>query len=766
MAGAGSLPGELEELRSKVEQLRLRTEQAERDSSRTLVRTTRLAQVVKVLGEHTDLERLSGRAVCELAELFDADIALLLVGPDHSLSLGGSWGLRPRDVPEGTVDLAGLTIGGSEIGRASEMVLPEWIARYGLEHLAWVRLFARGESRGVLLLARRADEPFEPDDERELRAMATRIGLALDNGLLHRRMAEHLERLEQLHSFTTDLAALLDLGFDGVAEAIVERISADAGVGAVALYIPQGERLVRAAASGREDSFPVWTRAEQIGERFGTAPAAFPLKHGSWESGAVIVEQIPSDFEDASTFLAHFAEVAGLVVEKALLLDHSRSQALLDPLTSLPNRTFLTERLDIALSRSERLGTGVGVIFLDLDRFKVINDSMGHGAGDLLLVEVARRLREAARASDTVARLGGDEFIVICEDLQDPSDILTVAARIGAAVGDWPIVIEGSKVTVTASQGIALTAMSGRSAEALLRDADTALYRAKERGRDCCQVFDERFREEAVARLGVERELREAIEQGRLRALYQPIVSIRDGVVTAGEALLRYEDRDGRLVPPAEFLAVAEESGVMAEMDTWILREACREAAKWRLACPPGTNPPAVSVNIASPQGSRDDLPATVAAALAEAGIPPSLLHLEVTEGALMEAGPRGARNLAAVEAVGVPVGIDDFGTGYSSLARLKQLPVQYLKIDRSFIEGLGSDRQDSAIIGAIMGLARALELTVVAEGVERPEQLEELARIGCQYVQGFYFSQPLTGEEFEALVARGAIMTPHATVG
>ncbi len=767
MSSDGPQPGEVEALRAQVEQLRLRSEQAESDASRTLSRATRLAQVVKVLGEHTDLERLSGRAVSEVAELFDADIAVLLVGPDNSLALRGSWGIRPHDFPGSAVNLEGAVVGESAIGRSSDMFLPEWIAQYDPKHLAWVRLVARGESLGLILLARCADNPFEADDERELHAMATRIALALDNGLLHRRMVEHLDRLERLHSFTTDIAATLDLGFAEVAHAIVKRIASDADVGAVALYVPKDTRLFRAAVSKNSACFPRWLKAEQIGEGAECAPVVFfPLKHGIWDSGVVAMERTPSDLEDAYTFFAHVAEVAGLAVEKALLYDDNRTQAIQDPLTKLPNRAFLAQRLAAALARSARLGTEVGVIFLDLDRFKVINDSMGHGAGDLLLIEVANRLRAAARASDTVVRLGGDEFVVVCEDLRDPSDAANVTARIGGAVGNQPIQLMGAKVTVTVSQGIALTSTSGRSAEALLRDADTALYRAKEQGRDRSQLFDEHFRSDALSRLGVERELRDAIEQGRLRALFQPIVSIEDGVVTAGEALLRYEDRDGRLVPPNDFLAVANESGLLEEMDGWMLNEACREAARWQLASPPGVRTPAVSVNIAAPRGGVDDLSKAVASALSEAGIPASLLHLEVTEGALMEAGDLGVFNLKTVGRLGIALGIDDFGTGYSSLARLKHLPVQYLKIDRSFVDGLGTHRQDSAIVEAIMGLAGALGLTVIAEGVESAEQLRELARIGCQYVQGYYFSQPLTAKEFEELIARGAILAPHAAVG
>ena len=495
-------PDEVAELRAKVGRLRELADAAERDASRTLFRATRLAQVVKVLGEHTDLERLSTQAVAELAELFGSDITLLLVGKDGALEVRGSWGLRPAHVPKGPVDLTDTLKGDVTTGPVGRVQIPGWLSPYGLAHVVVVRLSVREESLGVLLLGRRAEEPFEAGDARELRAMATRIALAIDNGLLHRRMTEQLEQLRRLYAFTTDLAATLDLGFGEVSKAVVSRVAADSEVGAVSLYVPEGHRLHLAATYGGQGNFCEWLDREELAPGSEISHRAFPLKHGTWDSGALVVERMPKDPSDARSLLAHVTELAGLVVEKALLYDDTRRQALRDPLTGLPNRTLLHQKLATALRAAERAGSELAVIFLDLDRFKVINDSLGHGAGDALLIEVSKRLRDQARKSDTVARLGGDEFVVLCEDLRDPADVLAVAARIQEAVGGRPVLLAGSKVTVTASQGIALTATSGFSTEALLRDADIALYRAKGAGRDRCEVFDEHFRNEAVSRLG------------------------------------------------------------------------------------------------------------------------------------------------------------------------------------------------------------------------------------------------------------------------
>lgn len=743
--------------------MRAVAERAEADASRTLHRSTRLAQLLKILGEETDLQRLSDRTVCEIAELFGADITLLLVGRDDALWVNGSWGVRAKHIPTTTIDLSGQLPDGVCIGPASETPLPSWLSPYGLVHLAWARLSIRGESKGLLMIGRRSSEPFGTGDAQELRAMATRIAVAIDNRILQRKMAEQLERLGHLYSLTTDLAAALDLSLAEVCEAVVERIGADPALGGVALYLPGPDaRLRLAAASAQLAGLP---HAIDLGRlsALDVTRRALPLRHGSWESGAVVVERMPPEESDAHSLLAHIVELAGLVVDKALLYDRARRQALLDSLTDLPNRALLTQRLDAALARAERLGTEVGVIFLDLDRFKVINDSLGHGAGDGLLVQVARRLRAAARSSDTVARLGGDEFVVLCENLQAASDASVIAQRMAAAVSDEPIVVQGTKVSVTTSQGIALTTTSGLSAEALLRDADTAMYRAKEKGRNRCEVFDEELRSDALARLGVERELREAIEERRLRVLFQPIVSIPEGRIEGAEALLRYARRDGSLVAPSEFLAVAEESGLIVALDSWVLSEACRQAVLWQGIA---GRPVSIGVNVAAAHSAREDFAAEVAGALSDAGLAPERLNVEVTEAALMESEAATVANLETLGKMGVCVGIDDFGTGYSSLGRLKRLPVSFLKVDRSFVDGLAPESEDIPIVQAVLGLADAMGLRVVAEGVETSEQLEELSRLGCHLAQGYFFAKPLPPKEMERLLTTDGPLRPGSAKG
>jgi diguanylate cyclase (GGDEF)-like protein len=429
-------------------------------------------------------------------------------------------------------------------------------------------------------------------------------------------------------------------------------------------------------------------------------------------------------------------------------------------LTGLPNRALFLDRLGLALSRFERRPGLAAVFFLDLDYFKVVNDSLGHSSGDQVLVAVADRLQHSLRDGDTAARLGGDEFAVLCDDLVDEGEALQIAERLGEAIAARPVALAGRDLVVTASIGVAFATHSGQRPESLLRDADAAMYRAKERGRARYELFDAAMRARAVARLETEAALRDALDHEQLSLAYQPEVLLADGSLVGAEALLRWQPaapvagmQDG--VTPSEFIAVAEETGLIVPIGGWALREACRHLAHWREIAADRA-PMTVSVNLSGRQLARPELPDTVEEALSTYGLPPHALCMEITESVLMEDIDVAVSALKSLKAIGVAVAVDDFGTGYSSLAHLRQFPVDILKIDHSFVAGLGRNPEDAAIVRAVLALARTLDLAVVAEGVERAEQLYELQALGCERAQGHLFSEPLSEPAFAELLVNG----------
>ena len=421
-------------------------------------------------------------------------------------------------------------------------------------------------------------------------------------------------------------------------------------------------------------------------------------------------------------------------------------QAVLDPLTGLPNRRLFLETL--AEAQGGPGGRSLAVLFLDLDRFKVVNDSFGHDAGDRLLAEVGVRLQHAVRPSDLVARFGGDEFVVLCHAVQGEGQAVAIAQRLAEAVST-PFPLDGDDVYLTASTGIALAA-DRLSPEDLLRAADTAMYRAKLRGRPY-QVFDEGMRVRSVERLSMESALHRALEREEFRLLYQPAVSILDGRIVGVEALLRWEHPERGLVEPDEFIPVAEEMGLIVPIGRWVLEEACRQARRWRRF----GRQTWMSLNLSAHQLAAPGFVDQVREALEETGTDPGRLHLEITESALMEDTEGVAGVVRGLKALGVQLSIDDFGTGYSSLVYLKRLAVDTLKIDRSFVDGLGREPEDTAIVMAVLGMARSLGLSVVAEGVETEEQLNALRDLGCTQAQGFYFWRPEPPEAVARLLSR-----------
>jgi diguanylate cyclase (GGDEF)-like protein len=449
--------------------------------------------------------------------------------------------------------------------------------------------------------------------------------------------------------------------------------------------------------------------------------------------------------------MAQIGRHLGRVVERLRAQEQIAHQALHDVLTGLPNRVLFRDRLELALARAGRHGSVVAVLFLDLDRFKVVNDSLGHSVGDELLKDLSHRLEATLRAGDTLARFGGDEFVVLCEDLADGAESVRVAERVKQALLS-PFILEREEYVVTASIGVALAKDGDRDADGLVRDADIAMYRAKERGLGHYELFNESLREHALERLRTERALRGALAAGELRLHYQPIVALDDGSVEGVEALVRWERPERGLVPPDEFIPIAEESSLILEIGAWTLRAACEQACRWRARFGDGAPLP-VSVNLSARQLAQPELPEIIRQVLAETGLEAADLAIEVTETALIENSSVPADSLRALISLGVMIMLDDFGTGYSSLSHLQSFAIDVLKIDRSFVSCLGAGEGDAAIVGAIAAMANALGLEVVAEGVESAEQAEDARALGCGWAQGYHFARPGPAAEIESLI-------------
>ncbi len=431
-------------------------------------------------------------------------------------------------------------------------------------------------------------------------------------------------------------------------------------------------------------------------------------------------------------------------------------QALRDALTGLPNRVLLLDRLKVALARARRRPTSVAVLFLDLDRFKTVNDSLGHEAGDLLLVEIAGRLRASLRPGDTVARFGGDEFLILCEELAGEFEAVRVAERALQTIRA-PVLVAGHAISVVASVGIAYGSDAGAGAHELIRQADAAMYRAKRR-QTGIELFEAAMHSEAMTELETEHQLRGALERGELVLNFQPQVSlVGSGRIVGAEVLVRWDHPERGLLGPAQFIPLAEETGLILPIGSWVLGEACRQLGRWRAQ---GAVPEdfSVSVNLSLRQLARRDLEDTVRAALDAAGLPAACLCLEVTESCMAQDPERAAHVLGGLKALGVQLALDDFGTGYSSLSALSSYPLDAVKIDQSFIQRVAEDPGAARMFAAVLGVARAAELDAVAEGVEQIPQLSLLRRLGCEYGQGYIFARPVGPEELLEIIRRPEI--------
>jgi diguanylate cyclase (GGDEF)-like protein/PAS domain S-box-containing protein len=607
----------------------------------------------------------------------------------------------------------------------------------------------------------------EADLQRALsqQAVVAKLGeLALQNGdpdSLMTAAASLIGGLDGVHS-----ACIWEVGRDG------RRLSLRAGleqeeVGAGRRVSAARDSHAGAALdSGAATFVPDWSKEERftmppILRTFGAASSLAVMIDGKDHPFGVL-DVHATEAERFSPKDAPFLQAAANVLADAFER-HAADQALRhrvlhDALTGLPNRLSFVEALTGALKRATGSGSPIGILFLDLDHFKLINDSLGHHAGDALLRAVAPRLRAHLRPGDVVARFGGDEFGVLIDRLADEEEAIAIADRVSSAFTQ-PFSMEGVEHFVSASIGVAVARASERTvnAELLIRDADAAMYRAKESGRNRCVLFDAEMRAGAVRRLEVERELRHALDRDEFALHYQPVVNLRTGDVTGLEALVRWQHPKRGLLDPAEFVSIAEDSGLIEPIGRWVQERACRQALAWH-DLRPDARPLDVAVNLSARQVAHRDLPATVAEIIARTGMDPAHLRLEITESVLVEESATAIASLEALNEIGVRLVLDDFGTGYSSLAYLNRFPFHALKIDRSFVDALGIEQERTAIVEAIIGMARALSLDVIAEGVENEIQLSELRRLGCDYAQGHLFHAAMPEAEVSRLLGEGAL--------
>lgn len=526
------------------------------------------------------------------------------------------------------------------------------------------------------------------------------------------------------------------------------------------IYVnPAFERITGYPADeimGRNPHFLAGTERDQVGleeiraavreQRAGSAILRSYRKDGSpfWNEFSV------SPVRNETGSVTHFVAIFNDVTERVRYQKELEHQATHDRLTGLANRNLLADRLNQAMIYAHRSGRLVGVLLLDIDRFKLINDSLGHGFGDTLLKIVARRLASCVREGDTIARLGGDEFVIVLAEVAQADDVAPIARKILEAL-ELPLEVGGQEIFTTASIGISLYPRDGADQEALLKNADIAMYRVKESGRNAYQFYTEDMNVRSVEKLKLEASLRRALERGEFLLHYQPVISLNTREITGAEALLRWQSADRGMVSPADFIPLAEETGLILPIGEWALRAACLEG---RHLLDMGLPPIAISVNVSALQFRQKNFVAIVKDALDAAELSPLLLKIEITESAIMHNPEGTAAILMDLKSLGVAISVDDFGTGYSSLSYLRRFPIDQLKVDRSFVRDVATDPDSATIARAIVALAHNLHLDAVAEGVETPEQLAFLEDIGCDRVQGFLFSRPVPADDLYRLLA------------
>jgi diguanylate cyclase (GGDEF)-like protein/PAS domain S-box-containing protein len=551
------------------------------------------------------------------------------------------------------------------------------------------------------------------------------------------------QRFQALVQHSSEAVILVDA--DGKVEYVSESMTRVFGYSEAHLL---GRRLTQILDSGA--GARLREGLAEVAERpYGVLELELPLHHRDGHQCTV---------QFTVTNLLDNPSVGGLVLntrdisERRQLEDQLVHQAFHDSLTSLANRALFKDRVDHALARTKRQTPSVAVLFIDLDGFKEVNDSLGHAAGDRLLIQVGERLAASVRPSDTVARFGGDEFAVLVEDASDDVDVIQVAERVLEGLRQ-PFEVNGRELHVRGSMGIARMESDVDGADHLLRNADLAMYRAKAAGRGGFERYDPEMHTELVQRVQLEADLRRALEAGELFLLYQPTFDLASGQLVGAEALARWQHPTRGLVLPTEFIPLAEASGLIRPLGAWVLREACRQAAEWQRTTAQRDKPMALNINLSGRQLQYPGVVDDVAAALAESGLPPDSLVLEMTESVLMDDSENVLDILRRIKELGARLAIDDFGTGYSSLSYLHRFPVDMLKIDRSFVERLSHASDNAELARTIVRLGQSLQLVTVAEGVEDSAQFLALRRMGCDVGQGFYFGRPMESEEISRLL-------------
>ena len=448
------------------------------------------------------------------------------------------------------------------------------------------------------------------------------------------------------------------------------------------------------------------------------------------------------------------------ITERVQTEEKIKRQAYFDALTDIPNRALLKDRIEQALAHYRRHHSYIAVLFLDLDHFKTINDSLGHQAGDMLLIETAKRLSDVCREGDTVARLGGDEFVILLEDLgNDPHAAATKAEAVAEKVHNvlsYPYVSEGNEsISTSSSIGIVLVSDEGQCAEDLLKYADTAMYQAKKEGRGTTRFYQEQMDQWIKKRLFLENALRQAIANNELKLFYQPVVEVGNNRIIGAEALLRWFHPELGLVMPDEMISIAEESKLIIPIGEWVLEEACRQFVEWKTTHPKAAQLERIAINVSAVQFRQNDFADTVMRIVTETGIRPSMVEIELTESTIIDNIEPTIQKMKQLRDFGVGISMDDFGTGYSSLAYLKRFPFSTLKVDRTFVRDILTDSDDAALVQMIISMASIFKLDVIAEGVELVDQLAFLDRHGCRYFQGYLCSKPLAANEYEELLAQ-----------
>lgn len=649
---------------------------------------------------------------------------------------------------------------------------------------------------GVMILAYTDPGHVFGQDELELLSRFAQLAsLALDNARLYSSLRDALTERKQAEQLERDRNRVLEMIAKGeplprILEQIAILIERQRPGALCSILLLYDGRLYHGAAPSLPDDYMRAVDGLPIGPRAGSCGTA------CFRSETVITEDIAIDplwdgyreiglryglracwsvpiFSSTDQVLGAFAmysrapcrpqaaelelleaarRMAAIAIEQHRLTDRLIHQAHHDPLTGLPNRVLYEDRLQQALLHAEREGQFVALLLIDLDRFKRINDTFGHHVGDQLLREVGQRLRACARQNDTVARWGGDEFTMVLTNLETPEDAARVAERV-LQVLRVPVCIEGHEFFITASIGISVFPSDGRNPEELLRHADSAMYRAEEQGKNTYAFFSPQVAAVAAERLKIETRLQRALEHHEFVLYYQPIVDLATARTIGAEALMRWCPADGEIIPASQFISVAEESGLIVPIGAWALEEACRQARAWQRQgyC----SWLRVSVNVSAIQFRRPDFEEITLRALREAGLAAQFLELELTESLVMREIETSGRQLKSLRTLGITIAIDDFGTGYSSLSYLPRLPVDILKIGRSFIRQVEGDPGVRQVIKAIVALARSLRIPVTAEGVETPEELHFVRRVGCARAQGNLFGRPMSAEEFGRFLMR-----------